>query len=249
MKVPSVRREQVQRTAWRFAGLLFILAIPVFLVTSNLRLAFNTERLYTYGFDRYDISEVTGITDDELRRVAGEIITYWNSDAESLEVEVFGQPLYNEREIIHLRDVKGLVRGVYKTQWIAGGLLLAYILGGFLLRRRLFLPLLARRTLVGGGSTLGLLLVVGVTLAIAFPLVFNLFHELSFANDFWRLDPRRDNLVRMFPEGFWFEATMFVALATVLEALALGALGWLGLRLLRRHTQAATQDLVETPQA
>ena len=37
----------------------------------------------------------------------------------------------------------------------------------------------------------------------------------------WQLDPRRDYLLIMFPQGFFFWATIFIAMATVLEALLL----------------------------
>ena len=34
---------------------------------------------------------------------------------------------------------------------------------------------------------------------------FTLFHEVFFTNDLWLLDPRTDLLIRMLPEGFFFD--------------------------------------------
>ena len=138
--------------------------------------------------------------------------------------------------------MKTLIRGVYNIQWVGGGFLLVSLVVRFVSRQQ-FVVFLARGMLLGGSLTLTLLLVMGVCLALAFPLFFNLFHELSFANDFWKLNPQRDNLIIMFPEGFWFAATMFVVLGTVLEALVLTSLGWLGLQLLQRNNRATTQGL------
>ena len=214
-------------------GALAIAAVPVFLVTSNVRWAFNEPRLYDYSFSRFNVSASTGFPDSELRRAAREIVEYWGSDAELLDIRVDGEPLYTEREIIHMRDVKGLVRGVSWAPVVTGGLVLAYALGGLAVQGRRFLPVLANRALVAGLGSIATLLVLGLALAVAFPLLFRLFHEISFANDFWLLDPNRHNLIRMFPQGFWFEATMFIAVATVLEALALAGAGWAAVRWLR----------------
>ena len=230
-------------------GALAIAAVPVFLVTSNVRWAFNEPRLYDYSFSRFNVSATTGIPDSELRRAAREIVEYWGSDAEPLDVRVYGQPLYTEREVVHMRDVKGLVRAVSWAPVVTGGLVLAYALGGLALQGRRFLPILASRALVAGLGSVATLLVLGLALAVAFPLLFRLFHEISFANDFWLLDPNKHNLVRMFPQGFWFEATMFVAAATVLEAFALAGAGWAGLRWLRRGDVASQGESVEGAEA
>ena len=52
---------------------------------------------------------------------------------------------------------------------------------------------------------------------IDFNFVFTRFHFLSFANDLWMLDPRTDNLIIMFPQRFFFEATLMIAVMTAIE--------------------------------
>jgi integral membrane protein (TIGR01906 family) len=207
-------------------------------VTGNVRWAFNEVRLYTYGFDKYGIAEATGIPDPELRRIAEELVAYFNDDTDLLEIAVSGRPLYNQREVLHMRDVKGLVKGVYMAQWAAGAVLLAYAAGGFALRGRGFLRRLLRTLRLGGALTIGGLAVAGVALAVAFRWLFYLFHIISFRNPLWQLDPRTDYLLKMFPEGFWFDATMFIALATAAEALLVALGSWLALRLMRARAQA-----------
>ena len=227
-------KARVLAGAGRGAALLFVVAVPLFLVTSNVRIAFNGVWLYTYGFERFDISRSTGIPEPELRRVAKEIVSYWGSDTEFLDVRVQGQPLYNEREVIHLRDVKGLVQGLFRVQEAVGVLLLAYVVAyavvGLSRGRGWSWETLARRVRSGGVLTLGLLAVSGIVLGAAFPWVFHLFHLVSFSNDFWQLDPRRDALIQMFPQGFWFMSTMLVVALTVLEAGLLTVWSWLALR-------------------
>ncbi|MBI4337315.1 MAG: TIGR01906 family membrane protein [Chloroflexi bacterium] len=242
----TTTRSAFRLLAWAAAA-LFILAWPVFLVTTNVRWAFNNLGLYTYGFHKYGVGEEMGVSDQELRKVAQDFIRYFNDRSESLDIQAtvrgVTQPLFNSREVQHMRDVKGLVRGVFRVQAIAGGLLLAYVVVGLAAWRRGFLALLARRLRLAGLVSLALLLVAGVALAVAFPWIFYLFHILSFSNDFWQLDPSRDNLVRLFPQGFWSDATMFIALTTAVEALALAILGHLGVRLARRAPRPAPAAL------
>ena len=84
---------------------------------------------------------------------------------------------------------------------------------------------MARRAMWGGGLTLALLVAFGIVASTGFDALFLKFHQLSFANDFWKLDPRTDYLVRLFPQDFWFDATLWAALRAITGALILMAVG------------------------
>ena len=58
----------------------------------------------------------------------------------------------------------------------------------------------------------------------------------EFANELWMLDPTSDYLIMLFPGGFWYDASLFCVLATVVGAVILGGVGWWYLRR-RRETQ------------
>ena len=47
----------------RIPSALFIVAVPLFLVTASVTWAFNSPGVYQGGFERYDVSRITGITD------------------------------------------------------------------------------------------------------------------------------------------------------------------------------------------
>ncbi len=212
-----------RRMRWLPAA-LFIAAVPVFLVTGSITWAFNNIGLYESGFEKYRIAWVSGITPEDLRQVALDLRAYFNSGDEPLRVRtrIYGaeRELFNAKEVHHMRDVKRLLWGVYGAFAAAAGCLLALTAAGFALQRRAHLPALARRTLWGGGLTVALLIAFGLAATVGFDALFLLFHRVSFANDFWQLDPRTDYLVLLFPQGFWFDATMWAAL----RALAGGAL-------------------------
>ena len=225
------------RIALRVAAALAIVAIPILLVTSSLRFAINAGGLYEYGFDRYDISLRTGIERGELSRIGGEIRDYFNDDTELIDIDavIYGEmaPLFTEREIIHMKDVKGLIQGVYMFQWITLGYMLAAVGAYAWLRRREAIGGVVRVGFWGGVATLLIIGALGIGSMVGFESLFLAFHQLSFANDFWRLNPRIHNLIAMFPEPFFRDATLFVALMAIGQALLLVSVG-LGWRVSRR---------------
>lgn len=95
---------------------------------------------------------------------------------------------------------------------------------GFLLQGRSYFEVLGRRVLWSGGLTLALIIGVGLFALVGFDTLFLKFHQLSFANDFWQLDSRTDFLVMLFPQDFWFDATMWVVTRAVAGALIISAL-------------------------
>lgn len=216
------------RLRWLPAA-LFAAAVPVFLVTGSITWAFNNIGLYEGGFEKYRISWVSGITPEDLRQVALDLRSYFNSGDEPLSVRtrIFGseRDLFNEKEIIHMHDVKRLLWGVYAALAASAACLAALTGAGFALRRRAHLPTLARRALWGGGLTVLLLAGFGLVATVGFDALFLLFHRVSFANDFWQLDPRTDYLVLLFPQGFWFDATMWAALRALAGGVLLAAAG------------------------
>ena len=220
-----------------FFTALFVIAIPLFLVTTNVRWAFNDLRLFSYGFDKYDISIVTGIERGELMRAARQIRAYFNNSEEFLDVRVKlrGQEirLYgdrDDRQIQHMRDVKGLVQGVYRLQEGSGAYILAYVVIGLFMARRAFMRRLVRHSLWGGVLTVSLVVLLGLGFLVGFQQLFLAFHLVSFSNTLWQLDPRKDYLIMMFPQGFFFDATMFIALTTVAEAVILAGTAGIVLR-------------------
>ena len=203
--------------------LIFIIAVPLFFITGSVTWAFNSPGLYNDGFEKYSISRTSGIADADLRQVGADIRGYINSCEEPMDIQtrIFGveQDLFNSKEIAHMKDVKKLVRGVYVLAIASAMYLLAMTLVGFARQRGQFIQLLANRLAMGGGLTLSLLILFGAVAAFGFDSLFIKFHELSFANDFWQLDPRTDYLVRIFPDNFWFDATLWVAVRAIIGAL------------------------------
>ena len=207
------------------ASVIFILCVPFFLVTSNIRWAANDLRLYQNGFDKYDVSQDTGLSDEELVNITKGLINYFNSGAIDETMNIF-----SEEEIIHLRDVRGLIQLCYIIQWTTIGYIIVFITAGFIYKRRQLFHLF--NTAVVAGSILSILgiAVIGIAALIDFNWLFVTFHRLVFSNDLWILS---GYLPYIYTEGFFFDTAKFIALATLLESILLG--GTAGFFILRRR--------------
>ena len=226
-----------------FAIILFVFALLGFLVATNVRFVTNTSLLYSYGFEKYDIQTNTGIKHDELMSAAQQIRDYFNGTDEYISISVVKNGvrvlnLFNEREVLHMKDVKSLMKLVYRIQEISGMYLIFFSLAGLLLCKRKFLPILARCSAIGGFVTVGLVVFVGLMSFVGFSNLFTAFHVVSFSNDLWILDPRTDYLIRMFPEGFFFDATLWIGIATIVEAGLVALIALITLKRLAKNTTA-----------
>ena len=209
------------RAATTAAMTLFALALPIFFVTANVRHIANSDWVYGYNWWRNGIPERSGFETSELDRAATQIIDYFNNDEDLLDVRVnfrgTGVSLYNQREVLHMRDVKGLMTGTFAVSLWTGVLLLAVGIGGAVLLGHRFWGLLYRAAAWSALGSLVLIAILFIAVLIDFNFVFTRFHFLSFANDLWMLDPRTDNLIIMFPQRFFFEATLLIAVMTAIE--------------------------------
>ncbi|MFC1897317.1 TIGR01906 family membrane protein [Chloroflexota bacterium] len=207
---------------------LFILCLPVLLLTASIGWEVNSHWLYKYGFEKYDVSQTTGLAEVELEKAAIGLISYFNSGEEYISLTVMkgGKPfeLFNQREVAHLRDVKGLMRLDYYL--LSGTLIYALSYAGVSLfwRRKRYRRQLGWGVVSGSGFTLALMLAMGLGTLFNFDQLFYQFHLISFTNELWQLDPARDYLIMLFPGGFWYDAATFCALVTAGLAVILGGM-------------------------
>ena len=202
-------------------GVVFASVLPVFLIAINVGYITDSDWLYTYNWWRNGIPERTGLPIEALDSAADQVKEYFRNDAERLDVRVNTTrgviSLFDEREVLHMIDVKDLMRYVAAVSVWTGIVLALCAVVGLTIRRRNFFSSLSR-WLRWCALVWGILIAAVVVIAIIdFTWIFTQFHLLSFANDLWQLDPFRHYLLLLFPERFFLEATLFIALLTVIE--------------------------------
>jgi len=204
----------------RLVGAVVVaLAVPTFLLTNAVRSVTLDESLYMSEFSKYRIGAVTGLSDSELRRVAGAFISYFQSEPKELRTTVTlggaQVSLFNEREIAHMVDVQRLVRLVLQIRTLALGLFILGTVAIIATGPSSAAPIFFRATAIGGAAAVLLIGALSVAAALDFDQLFMQFHFMSFSNDLWLLDPRRDRLIQLFPEGFFYDFALRIGIQTV----------------------------------
>lgn len=140
-----------------------------------------------------------------------------------------GSPLYNERELSHMEDVKHVTQGALNVWYISLTLLTLIGIwswrGDWMQAFRLGL-MRGGWLMVGLAGVIGLIVVIGILVnPNVFWNFFAGFHSLFFEGDSW-LFLYSDTLIRLFPLRFWQDAFLFAAVIALGGALGLA----LGLR-------------------
>ena len=129
-----------------------------------------------------------------------------------------GEPIFIERELTHLEDVKVLLRQVL---WVFYGAGAVFSFGGTLSRRRGWEDSFISAIALGGKiTTIALVLILFFTL-VSFQALFTYFHKLFFEGDSW-LFFYSDTLIRLFPVQFWQDIFIVFGILTLLGGVFLG---------------------------
>jgi len=210
---------------------LLVLAMPIFLLVADLRIV-SGHWFVRWEYGKADFPpDPLGLTRAERTRLAEVCVDYLATNASLSLLEDLrlpdGEPAFNARELRHMADVQGVynqmtIAGVVAALVLAGGT--ATLLASKHTRRRA-----PAGFLKGSLLTLGLLVAVGATMALSWGDFFTTFHRIFFEGDSW-IFPYSDTLIRLFPIRFWMDVAATVVGLLVIEALVVGALGWIWMR-------------------
>ncbi len=205
-----------------------IVAIPI-AVISSVVLGFVWDAgFYHDGQVRYQVQRFTGLSQPEMDRVDAAIVRFFAGN-ESLPtaLQATGAPVdvYNQKEILHMNDVRGLIQGFRTAQAVSLVAVVALLGLAAATWREVGRLALARALTFSSILTIAVAVVLGGLTLTSFDTLFLTFHEISFSNNFWELDPARDHLIQMFPFEFWYDAMLAVAFRVVVVTLILGASG------------------------
>ena len=170
-----------------------------------------------YGFTKADRLYWSNIALDYLLNSAG---TSFLGDLRFKD----GSPVYNERELRHMVDVKNTVKGAL-TVWVVS-LVLLVVMGVWAWRGG-WMGAVRSGMVLGGWLTMILLLGILLFVLFGFGIFFVLFHDIFFQPGTWMF-LYSDTLIRLFPERFWRDIFIIVGLLSIAGSL-------LVIFLFRRH--------------
>jgi integral membrane protein (TIGR01906 family) len=205
----------------------FVVLVPLLLISTSLRGLVTDRALILRGFEENRVDLTTGLDAPQLDRIADAFVAYFQAPPGPLQmqVQVRGQtrPLFNDREVQHMEDVQALIQFFLRLQLIAVAVVVVRVVAAVGLDRS---PVpIGRELLWSAGLVVALVALVGVLSMIDFTELWTRFHQIAFRNDLWQLDPDRDYLIMLFPEPFWYTATIRMAVTVALETVGIAVLG------------------------
>lgn len=192
------------------AVIMMFLLIGVLLLTSFQVAIYGDSqyRFYEREYKKYQVADSLNMTMDNIMDVTDQMMAYLIGKKAELSViiDVDGetQDFFNEQDRFHMGEVKNLFLGGLKIRNI---MLVAVLLILILLaaRKADMIKLLPRAYFVTLGITGVITIVLGGLFASDFDKYFRIFHEIFFDNDQWMFDPATDYMIRMLPEGFFYD--------------------------------------------
>ena len=201
----------------RTAGIVtaFCLMIILF-ITSVEAVVYWTPGYFEKEYAKFNVLDsLPSMTMDDLLHVTDEMMDYLRGDRDDLHVTTTmggeQREFFNEREIAHMEDVRGLflkALSIRRVCLVLGAGLLILMAATKARMGRVLPPFLC----MGTGLFFALITVLGLIISTDFPNYFIMFHHIFFTNDLWILDPATDMLINIVPEGFFMDTAARIAL-------------------------------------
>lgn len=228
MKRMSISSSRPRSRLWRsLVVAVIIVLVPVLLVLGSIRLLL-TETYLNLEYNKPDFpTDTYGFTLQDRLYFAPYAVQYLLNGAEVSYIGDLkfsdGSPLYNDRELEHMVDVKKVIQG---AMWALLGAALVFTLLSVWLFRSPEGRLVWRNGLIGGATTL-LIAFVGliIYLLLDWDNFFDSFHNLFFAQGTWTFS-YSDTLIRLFPIRFWQDAAITVGLVSAISAILILIAAW-----------------------
>jgi integral membrane protein (TIGR01906 family) len=196
----------------RIAAVIAAIATPCVIIGAAVLLFLNP---IWVGFeqDRSDVARITGYTPAQVHDVTGSILSDLVFGPPDFAATVNGVAVLEPREQSHMMDVRTVLMSLGLVALAATVLLAGLMVASR--GRRWFWRAVGR----GASVLVGGVIVVGVAFALFFDQAFEIFHEIFFPPGTYMFDPRTDRLVQLFPDQFWSETSVAIAVAVLLLAI------------------------------
>jgi integral membrane protein (TIGR01906 family) len=147
-----------------------------------------------------EMKDVLYVTEEMMKYLIdhrGDLVV--NTTVDGVQREFF-----NDREKIHMQDVKNLFMGGIRIGWVAFFVMCCSILI-LKFNKADLLRVLPRAFLTSIGIVGSILAVFAYFVSRNFSAMFIQFHLLFFHNDYWILNPETDLMINILPENFFFD--------------------------------------------
>ena len=205
-------------------AIISLLAIFICLITSFEIAAYSDFGFYQKEYEKYNVLDSLNMEMEDVMDVTVYMMSYLRGgeDVLSIEKPIEGknQDFFNEQDRFHMEEVQSLFLGGLALRRAASIclLLLCVILFAMEARWQIVLAGVFQKTLV---IFCMVIVFLGAVITMNFSECFVIFHEIFFDNDLWIFDARTDYMIRMLPEGFFYDMVMRIGVIFVISLVLL----------------------------
>ncbi|WP_407690905.1 TIGR01906 family membrane protein [Ruminococcus turbiniformis] len=198
------------------AGVILAFAVIIAALITSFEIAMYADfDVYREEYEKYDVLDDLGMTMEDTMHVTREMMAYLRGDRDTLSVittvEGTEQDFFNEQDRFHMGEVRDLFIGGLNLR--LGACAAAVICLIFLILTKADLKkILPRSYHISLAISGAAVLLIGLASVIDFNAVFVQFHHIFFDNDLWLFDPATDYMIRMLPEGLFYDMVIRIGL-------------------------------------
>ncbi|CCL40401.1 TIGR01906 family membrane protein [Clostridioides difficile] len=196
----------------KFLNVLFSVCISIVIIVGVINFTVGFKQLYYFDIDYLNISELSGLSEDDIKLNYDYLIDYnLNKNVSEFKLPTLKSSPQGK---IHFEEVRNIFQNINK---LAKLLLVVFLVGIILSVKNKNIKILKTTSI----TLIIMPLLLTVPILLNFEKSFIIFHKLLFRNDYWIFNPDLDPVINMLPEEFFFHSGMMILILILLVSILL----------------------------